>query len=304
MSVPRPNFLIVGVAKCGTTALASILGAHPDCCMSNPKETCFFTKKEFDEDYNSHLAWYESCWSHYKGEKFIGEATPAYANRRPDNRTVNRIFGFNPDMKIILMARDPLEKQMSAWKMYYYMGLNRRFSEKVQARWAMRGFDYYMRKTKETGQWRTCLFSDQLEAYAIRFPAEHICVSFLEDWMPDKWPEVSRIMGFLGLDPEKWEESDNLNENKASLRMVNRPLVRAICSTAAGAKVISLIPEGLKRLGRPHFGAVPVEYDPVKAQLSSRTRQEFKDFVSADARRFLAAHGKSPDFWKSVAASG
>jgi len=34
MSPNKPTFLIIGSAKCGTTALASILGAHPDCCMS------------------------------------------------------------------------------------------------------------------------------------------------------------------------------------------------------------------------------------------------------------------------------
>jgi len=38
-----PDFLIGGAPKAGTTALHNYLRQHPEICMSEPKETFFFT---------------------------------------------------------------------------------------------------------------------------------------------------------------------------------------------------------------------------------------------------------------------
>src|SRR3546814_2693851 len=37
-----PNLFLVGAAKCGTTAMASYLGQHPEIFFSDPKEPLFF----------------------------------------------------------------------------------------------------------------------------------------------------------------------------------------------------------------------------------------------------------------------
>jgi len=36
-----PDFLVIGAARCGTTALTSFLGEHPDVFVSTPKEPHF-----------------------------------------------------------------------------------------------------------------------------------------------------------------------------------------------------------------------------------------------------------------------
>jgi len=38
----KPNFFIVGAPKCGTTALHTYLGQHPDIFVSEPKEPNYF----------------------------------------------------------------------------------------------------------------------------------------------------------------------------------------------------------------------------------------------------------------------
>ena len=52
----KPNFLVIGAMKCGTTSLCSLLDQHPDIFMSNPKETYFFSN---DEVYQKGLKCYE-----------------------------------------------------------------------------------------------------------------------------------------------------------------------------------------------------------------------------------------------------
>ena len=39
----KPNFLIAGASKCGTTSLYNYLGQHPDIQFANMKEPKFFS---------------------------------------------------------------------------------------------------------------------------------------------------------------------------------------------------------------------------------------------------------------------
>ena len=203
-------------------------------------------------------------------------------------------------MKIIYMVRDPLERQFSAWRMYYYFAISGILPDEQRTRWALKGFDSYMRELKAIGRWITCCYYYQLEAYREFFPNEQICISFLEDWQPDKRSEIARIMRFIGLDPGKWIEQKQVNENTANMRTTDRPLIKALRSYAIGSKVIGLIPEKLKQLVRPVIGKVPVDYPHAMTVLSEQTKQDFRDFVREDALKFLRANGKPDNFWASI----
>jgi hypothetical protein len=63
--VRKPNFVIIGAPKYGTTAMSEYLRSHPNVFMSNPKETGFFSKDvvpshyQTIKEYLSHLALYD-----------------------------------------------------------------------------------------------------------------------------------------------------------------------------------------------------------------------------------------------------
>jgi hypothetical protein len=40
----KPNFFIVGAARCGTTTLSRCLKRHPQVCFSQPKEPHYFSQ--------------------------------------------------------------------------------------------------------------------------------------------------------------------------------------------------------------------------------------------------------------------
>ena len=46
MTIPFPDFFVVGAPRCGTTTLASFLQQHPDVCFSAVKEPHFFSRDE------------------------------------------------------------------------------------------------------------------------------------------------------------------------------------------------------------------------------------------------------------------
>lgn len=112
-----PNFLIIGVQKAGTTTLYNYLSALPGFCGSSDKETGYFTKDKF---FQQGARWYAERFAHCDSCAVTFEATPNYI-WRPD--APGRISSFNPNVKLIVIFREPAQRCYSAWNMF------RRFNE-------------------------------------------------------------------------------------------------------------------------------------------------------------------------------
>lgn len=305
----KPTFIIIGAAKCGTTALASILGHHPDCCMSRPKEVGFFSDtidyKDHNPNYDQGWEWYKKSFSHYQGELAVGEATPYYASRTRSPGTAKRIYEFNPSMKIIYMVRDPIERQLSAWKMHYAFAKYRSTKGREKDKhfgWALKGADYWMRMQRDNGYWDGSRYKYQLSAYEEFFPAENICVSFLEDWRVSKQSEVARIMQFVGVDPAALPTDVNERANRGSDRAFDRPLLKKIRTNTAVRTVVSQLPQSWRDWSRKKLAKQKVVYPTSSnlSQISEATRESFIDHVGDDARAFLTRHGKPITLWKTA----
>ena len=113
--MPLPTFLICGAQKAGTTALYEALRAHPDVCMSEPKETEFF-----NWHYQRGWDWFATHFDHYDGESAIGEAS---TRTMPTPEAPERIVGCLPDAKLIFVLRNPVERAHSAFWYYVEQGI-------------------------------------------------------------------------------------------------------------------------------------------------------------------------------------
>ncbi len=117
MEKPRETkvgFLICGTQKGGTTALDAYLREHPEVCMANAKEVHFFNDgprfSGGDPDYSPYHAYFSPEPAH----KVIGEATPIYMYWETAPR---RIWEYNPNMKLIVLLRNPIARAFSHWNM-------------------------------------------------------------------------------------------------------------------------------------------------------------------------------------------
>lgn len=116
MSGPRVSFLIGGVQKGGTTALARYVGAHPQVTLPRNKEAHVFDDPAFDD------AWTvddvdRAYAEHFDadGERTLaGDATPIYVLHPT---LVGRIARYNPAMKWVVILRHPLERALSQYSM-------------------------------------------------------------------------------------------------------------------------------------------------------------------------------------------
>jgi hypothetical protein len=116
-----PNFLIIGAAKSGTTAVHAYINQHPDIFMSDPKELRFFSytglpPKGLPDVYIhqgvTKLEEYQLCFQNVADEKIVGEASPMYLYTPG---TAERIKQVIPDVKMLAILRNPIDRAFSAY---------------------------------------------------------------------------------------------------------------------------------------------------------------------------------------------
>lgn len=106
------TFLIAGVQKAGTTALDAFLRQHSAIAMPSVKEVHYFDDENINwtaPDYGR----FHRFFDHAKGQ-VLGQVTPVYSYWQP---APARIKAYNPDMKLILSLRDPVDRAYSQWEM-------------------------------------------------------------------------------------------------------------------------------------------------------------------------------------------
>ena len=111
----KVNFVIGGTQKGGTSALDRFLRQHPRICMPNDlKELHFFDREELFRGGTPDYGKYHAHFRPTPEQKVIGEASPIYMywHNAPE-----RVWTYNPQMKWILILRNPADRAYSAWNM-------------------------------------------------------------------------------------------------------------------------------------------------------------------------------------------
>jgi hypothetical protein len=107
-----PTFIIAGATKSGTTSLWEYLNSHPEVCMAGIKEPCFFTQERIESTFSNGMDWYKNLFSGCSDAKAVGEASTVYMIRE-DSATL--IHQFLPDVRLIFLLRDPVERLYSQY---------------------------------------------------------------------------------------------------------------------------------------------------------------------------------------------
>lgn len=107
----KPNFLIIGAQKAGTTSVYHVLSDHPHVYMSSVKETRFFLdEKQYKKGLDKYFTYFKKAGN---DKLAIGEASPGYICG--GEKTVQRIKSLLPDAKLILTLRNPVERAYSQY---------------------------------------------------------------------------------------------------------------------------------------------------------------------------------------------
>ena len=284
----RPNYMLIGAAKCGTTSICGLIGEHPEIFMVECKEPHFFS---IDRVYEKGLAWYESLFDAAGAKPMRGEGSNSYTMKEQYPEALPRLLAYERDLKLIYVARDPLERIESFWiekRSHGGDAVHHDFNRSLE-RDRVRVLDNtnYLR---------------QIEPYYDHFPAGDILVTFFEDFKADPRAYMKRIYEFLGCDPRFRPPSLDAgkNPNPYNAKVIVSPLHSRLRSVPGYKQAVKLMPTGLRNtLLKPGL--------PFSTRVTARPvwKDERKQWALGvlrdDSLEFLRRYGKPADFWPSIA---
>lgn len=189
----RPNFFLIGAAKCGTTSVANYLDQHPDVFVSKPKEPNFFSFEpgtkpsckgpaDSEQLYELLLKYsvtsptdYEALFARAGESHAAGEASVRYLY---ESHTAARIAEYAPEAKLIVILRNPIDRMHS----HYHMNVRQHIEletfadaiaaedERVESGW---GWDWHY--------FRVGQYAEQLERYYQCFDRSRVLILFQND---------------------------------------------------------------------------------------------------------------------------
>ena len=200
---PRLGFMIVGAQKCGTTALARFLSRHPEIGMANPKEAHLFDAPDYSGGWSPKEidARYRPSFEHCPAATIRGEATPIYMLLPEVARELHR---YNPDLKLIVLLRDPVERAIS----HYYME-RARGDERLPLWLALLSEPFRLRRCRDARQAdsamrrhsyrRRGLYSLQLRNLYRHFDRGRVLIIRTQDLLRRHDAVLRQVFAFLGV---------------------------------------------------------------------------------------------------------
>ncbi len=205
-----PTFLVVGGARCGTSALVEGLRAHPAIFVTEPKEPHYFAFHERgahftapgDEhtvnrvsvtDRDDYLALYPREHAYAA----LGDAS--VSTMYYHDVALPEVLAMNPRMKLVVLLREPVARAFSAHQYMRARGLEpvedfleavALEDERVEAGW--HHIWHYTRMSR---------YADALESLHQSFPAEQVGVWFYDDLQADYDGTLEAVRTFVGAPP-------------------------------------------------------------------------------------------------------
>jgi hypothetical protein len=219
-----PKLLVIGAQKSGTSALFSYLAQHPRLEPSLYKELDFFGS---DLRFGWGLDWYAAQWDRQSTRRRLRfDVSPLYMLAP---RSAGRIRQCLPQVKMVAVLRDPVQRAYSAWQMYrrqlaedpnFYRTLIRNhYSPEEQDRFDVRtnaeANDFELAVTREietlqrgrSMEWSVVelgLYGPQLARYFELFPRNQLLVCDSHELRTNRIVVLNQILRLIGLPNWNW----------------------------------------------------------------------------------------------------
>lgn len=206
---PRINFVVAGVQKGGTQALRHFLSQHPEIgLVAEPKiAPHFFDYDEFfvnGPDYQTYHSWYSA----EDLQKITGDITPIYTYW---HGCMKRIKAYNPDMKMIVLLRNPVSRAYSHWNMEFSRGdENEEFLQALRNERQIYGAEQH----RVYSYLRRGFYSDQIKNLLAHFPREQCLFIKSESMKQDHQMVMKKILDFIGASSDFIPEPETIHARR------------------------------------------------------------------------------------------
>lgn len=181
-----PNFIVIGAMKAGSSSLWHYLRAHPEIYMPDLKEPDIFVK---EKNWSRGWSWYQDLFNEPRAlhVRMVGEASTSYSKHSRFEGVPQRIVGLIPDVRLIYLVRDPIERIRSMYVHMVYRG------------YETRPFDQVMAVLEANHYLDLSLYFYQLRQYLAHFSDDQILVLGSEDLRDDRQLTLKQAFRFLGV---------------------------------------------------------------------------------------------------------
>ena len=303
----RPDFFIVGAPKCGTTAMAEYLAAHPDIFMAR-KEMHFFGRdlRFAPHFYRRAEREYLAEFKGWDGQSRIGEASVWYLF---SEAAAAEIKAFNPAARIIVMLREPVEMMYSLFQYFRYDGneplatFEAALAAEAQRR-AGRGAGRQTYFAPGLVYRETARFARQVARYFDVFGRSQVRVVFYEDMVADPSAVYRDTLEFLEVDSTfSLPQFDRINAGKSVKSRALRAVLNDPATRAAVLAVRPWVPQAVfhalhrveRALDRANSSVTPAP--ALAPELKGRLRHEFaaevgqlSDLIGRDLTHWTRDH--------------
>ena len=183
----RPNALIIGAAKAGTTALVRCLQQHEQVFVSRKKEPEFFSH---DANFARGLGWYEALFAGGESSAVRIEASTAYARWPEHPAAASRIAAALGEVKLIYLVREPVARAYSHY-------VHRVTKELYPGQPVPVSFEQHV--AEDTMCINSSRYMDQIEQYLVHYDERSLLVLEQERLVREPARVLSQVCAFLGI---------------------------------------------------------------------------------------------------------
>lgn len=205
----RPNLLLIGAQKSGTTSIAKALDAHDKIFLPKEKELHFFSRPDWADDLNA----YSDRFPDRAGLKYWMDATPGYmwtrtaygkalGDKSPMRHDIPQAIRktLTNDLRILAIMRHPVKRAVSAFFHHFRMG-------------RLKTNDRIRDMGHRQGIIDLGFYSEHLGTYGDIFPETEIKALFFEDYLQNTEKVHRDLFLWLGLEPAiQKKKSSGTNE--------------------------------------------------------------------------------------------
>lgn len=305
----KPNFLIIGSQKCGTTSIHHYLSQHPEIYMSKVKEPNYFCSqvphkstpyskrknglinrlyKIAESDVSSYEE-YLNLFSGAKNEKIRGESSAAYIESSNIGKEIHKCL---PNVKMLLIIRNPADRAFSHFLQNYRYGAEKSFDFKKALSKEKYRAKYFYRHQYIYNYFERGLYYKKIKSYLDIFDKKQILIILYENFKLSPHKTLKEVFDFLEVNNSfqanitSKHNITGVPKNKAAYKVLGD-----IYANFFRNKPLSLNIDLLKPIVN-NFALTPAP------TLENETREELLSRYNNDIKKLEGLIGQDLSIWK------
>lgn len=285
------NLFLIGVAKAGTTSIWSVLNSVTKIKMCPIKEPSIFSFADTKSRLEYALS---SGWANVGTPSYIGEASPIYSEVKLCPKIPERINKYNPEAKIILVARHPIDRMFSVWRQAKSTGhdLVNLYANKTDIPVGLMPNNFRAALLEYPPFIDGSKYWTIYQAYKEYFDDSQIKVMLYEDLKESPENFYSELFSFLKISP-RCELPLNTKANVGEKKRTEFPLYRKAKNSKLGCYFRRSCP-GLGKYLRP-FVSRKIRINDSMLMIA---KQIVRDHLQDESEKILKHCGRDINFWK------